>query len=64
MEGKQRTGERRLKHCCQCNRFEDELWAAAYEQIWPLRERALVAERPRSGRVGEKDIANRMARRA
>lgn len=64
MEGKQRTGERRLKHCCQCNRLEDEVWAMAYEQIWPLVKRPLVTDRAEPGRVGAKDNANYVARRA
>ena len=64
MEGRQRTGERELKHCCQCYRLEDELWAMAYEQIWPVARRPLVAERPKSGRLAEKGKANRVARRA
>lgn len=50
MEGRQRTGERELKHCYQCSRLEDELWAMAYEQIWPSIRRPLVAERPRTSR--------------
>jgi hypothetical protein len=64
MEGRQRTGERRLKHCYQCNRLEDELWAMAYEQIWPLVRRPLVADRAKSGRLAEKNNANRVAGRA
>lgn len=64
MEDRQRTGERRLEHCYQCNRLEDELWAMAYEQIWPVTKRPLVAEHSRVGRVGEERKANQVARRA
>jgi hypothetical protein len=52
MEGKRKTRARRLKRCYQCSRLEDQLWAMAYEQVWPLVRRALTegqpAENPRA----------------
>ncbi len=65
MEGRQRTGERELKHCYQCSRLEDELWAMAYEQVWPLVRRELApGDRAKSDQLAEMDYANRLARRA
>ena len=64
MEGKQRTRERRWKRCYQCSRLEDELWAMAYEQVWPQGRRALAEGDRISPRLADQDCGNRMARRA
>lgn len=45
MEGKRYSSERRVTRCYQANRIEDELWAMAYEQIWPLLRRRLNHDR-------------------
>lgn len=42
MEGKR---QRRVTRCYQANRIEDQLWALAYEQIWPLLRRRLNPHR-------------------
>lgn len=55
MEGRGKCRDRRLRRCCQCNRLEDQLWATAYEYVWPLVRRALcgnAAERARLVRDG------------
>jgi hypothetical protein len=37
MEGKRAsTNARMLGRCYQCNRYEEELWALAYGEIWPV----------------------------
>lgn len=64
MEGKQRTRERRWKRCCQCSRLEDDLWAMAYEQVWPLGRRTLAEGHRNSERFADQDYGNRVARRA
>ena len=48
MEDTQESRERRLQRCYQCNRFEEELWALAYGEVWPLIRKALAAERSNS----------------
>ncbi len=65
MEGKRGTEDLRLMQCYQCSRLEDELWAMAYEQVWPLARRRLASgDRAKSDRLAELDYANRLARRA
>jgi hypothetical protein len=32
---------RTLRRCHACNRLEEQLWTAAYEQIWPIARRSL-----------------------
>lgn len=46
MEDNRNSGERRLRRCYQCNRLEDELWAMAYGEVWPLICRALTVQEP------------------
>ncbi len=48
MEDKHKSGERKLQRCYQCNRFEEELWALAYEEVWPLIRKALTEQRSRA----------------
>jgi hypothetical protein len=50
MEGKARTKERRVVRDHEYNRLEEELWAQAYERIWPALRRIAPRTR-RSGRV-------------
>lgn len=45
MEDKHPSRERKLRRCYQCNRFEEELWSLAYEEVWPLIRKALTAQR-------------------
>ena len=39
------TRECKLRRCYECNRLEDQLWNAAYQQIWPLVRRRLIEQR-------------------
>ena len=46
MEDNRKSGERGLRRRYQSSRFEEELWAIAYEQLWPLIRKALIVQRP------------------
>jgi len=35
MEEKGKAQERRLRRQFECSRLEEQLWATAYEQVWP-----------------------------
>lgn len=41
MEGSQCVNGRRISRRCERHRLEEEVWALAYEQVWPLLRRAL-----------------------
>ena len=45
MDDNRRARECKLRRCYECSRLEDELWKAAYEQIWPLVRRSLSRRR-------------------
>lgn len=45
MEDNCKSSVRKLRRCYQCNRFEEELWALAYGEVWPVVRRALTEER-------------------
>jgi hypothetical protein len=66
MEGRSEARQRTLKRCYQCNRMEEQVWAAAYEQVWPLIRR--VVRRPGTKAAGglrdQVGPATTMARRA
>lgn len=66
MEGRSEARQRTLKRCYQCNRLEELLWAAAYEQVWPLIRRALRRHRAEAagGLRDQVGPATTMARRA
>jgi len=40
MEDNRNTREQSLRRCYECNRLEEQLWNAAYEQIWPVIRRS------------------------
>jgi hypothetical protein len=41
MEGKRKSpNARELRRCYHCNRYEEELWALAYGEIWPVIRRS------------------------
>jgi hypothetical protein len=44
MEDNRKSDERRLRRCYQCNRLEEELWAMAYGEVWPLIRKALTVQ--------------------
>jgi hypothetical protein len=66
MEGKAESTDRRLKRCYQCNRLEDQLWATAYEHVWPLVRRAWAEKQKDHNPFGGEDAtwASSLARRA
>lgn len=41
MDGSQCIKGRRVSRQCETNRLEEELWALAYEKLWPVLRRAL-----------------------
>lgn len=45
MEGKRNSEGRRISRCHEANRLEEQLWALAYEQVWPLIRRAVTENR-------------------
>jgi hypothetical protein len=66
MEGKAGAKDRPLMRCYQCNRLEDELWAMAYEHIWPVVRRISFEVEPEQGRLDREETtsASSLARRA
>ena len=36
MEGDQKNQVRSVQRCCESSRVEEELWAQAYQRLWPL----------------------------
>jgi hypothetical protein len=64
MEGKRKAGHRSLRRCYQGSRLEDQLWAMAYEHVWPLVCRAAMEGRPGKKPLGRDDTAEPLARRA
>lgn len=46
MEGKRSGGRRKLRRVSEPNRLEDQVWALAYEQIWPLVRKVLRNHKP------------------
>lgn len=36
MVDNQKSRDRALQRCYECHRLEEQLWAMAYEQLWPL----------------------------
>ena len=45
MDGKRNSKDRSVRRTCEMNRLEDELWALAYEQVWPLFRKVLNQNR-------------------
>ena len=43
MDGNQCVKGRRLSRRCERSRLEEEVWALAYQQVWPLLRRGLNA---------------------
>jgi hypothetical protein len=46
MDGKRGGVRRRLRRASEPNRLEDQVWALAYEQIWPLVRKVLRNHKP------------------
>lgn len=46
MDGKRRLLRRRIERRFEGSRLEDEVWALAYEQIWPLLRKIVNHLRP------------------
>ena len=64
MEDNRKTPERALQRGFECNRLEEQLWAAAYEQIWPLIRRSLKRPTKQQLKREESATKNNIARRA
>jgi hypothetical protein len=66
MEGRKSSRGRRLSRCYQCSRLEEQLWATAYEQIWPVVRRSVIRFRGNEPpQVGQQaDLHTTIARRA
>jgi hypothetical protein len=62
MEDTRQVPGRKLQRAFECNRLEERLWAAAYEQIWPLIRRSLKG--PIQRQRNESTTTNNIARRA
>jgi hypothetical protein len=64
MEGNRKAPVRALQRAFECNRLEEQLWATAYEQVWPLLHRSLKRSdrQPQPCHVGQ--AKNYVARRA
>ena len=45
MEGKGECQHRRVRRCFEMHRLEEELWALAYEHLWPQLRRAVPKDR-------------------
>lgn len=41
MEDNRKARQRALQRRFECNRLEEELWATAFEHVWPLLRRSL-----------------------
>jgi hypothetical protein len=66
MEGRRASRQRALTRCYHGNRLEDQLWATAYEQVWPVIRRALTRRNADDARsaADRADMATGVARRA
>ena len=66
MESRGKSGQRIVLRYCRPSRMEDELWAMAYERIWPLARRVLVRRREGQSRSRGQQTATStgVARRA
>ena len=45
MDGPRKSRRLRITRCHETNRLEDQVWALAYEQIWPVIRQALEGKR-------------------
>jgi hypothetical protein len=66
MDGPRKSRPLRITRGHETNRLEDQVWALAYEQIWPVIRQALNSKRPSAEAepeqaVGESAIAARRA---
>lgn len=65
MEGSQCVNGRRIIRRCERHRLEEEVWALAYEQVWPLLRRALNrSETEREGTAQQAAGASTKLRRS
>jgi hypothetical protein len=46
MEESRGSRQRRLRRCHECSRLEEDLWAMAYDQVWPIIRRAFAQPQP------------------
>ena len=65
MDGKRGKLGRTLCRTCEPNRLEEELWATAYEQVWPLIKKVLQYHQPAAEDESVVELeCRRIARRA
>jgi len=64
MEDAHSSRECMLKRCYQVSRFEEELWAKAYEELWPLIRRSLARAADQDSRAASADRSTRLAKGA
>jgi hypothetical protein len=59
-----KTPERAVQHCFEPNRLQEQLWALAYEHIWPVLRKPLKrSQTPQRGK-GRARRSSHFARRA
>jgi len=64
MEEKGKAPERTLQRCFECSRLEEQLWAMAYEQIWPVIRHSLKRSASQGRQTPQLGTEAHMARRA
>jgi hypothetical protein len=64
MEDKRKAPERTLQRHFECSRLEDQLWAMAYEQIWPVVRKSLKRSAGPGRQAREPSSEAHIARRA
>ena len=65
MEGNRKSHGRTLQRRYACTRLEEQLWTAAYEQIWPIFRRSLQRATEQAQRGTQRSEGKtKMARRA
>jgi hypothetical protein len=64
MDDTGKAPERALQRGFECNRLEEQLWATAYEQIWPIIRKSLKRSAGRGRQAQEPSNEAYIARRA
>jgi hypothetical protein len=64
MEDKGNAPERTLQRGFECSRLEEQLWAMAYEEIWPVIRRSLKRSAGSDQETQEPRSETYIARRA
>jgi hypothetical protein len=64
MEDNRKSPERSVQRSFECTRLEEQLWAMAYEELWPVVQRSLRERRELPRRRERSSGETRIARRA